>query len=116
MGDDVHVYDIVGYQEGGYRSSNKIDRVTSFNDRQKYMTLYDQQAGPSEYQKPQQLLCSRGTRAAVNTSNDEVKGLSDCHTQKDELKQMKRCLYVLNLLAAILFLMIISSLGLVYII
>ena len=52
MGDDVHMYDIVGYQEGGYRSSNKIDRVTSFNDRQKYMTLYDQQAGPSEYQKP----------------------------------------------------------------
>ena len=111
--DDVHVYDDVGHR-GGYtcKSSNKIEAVTSFNEQQKvYMTLSGQQGGPSEYQEPQP--CSyKGTREAIDTCNDENKGSSDCYVQKDELKQMKRCLCVLSFLVVILFLVTVSSLGL----
>ena len=87
--DDVHIYDDVGHQ-GRYRSSNKTEAVTSFNDQQKYMTLYGQQGGQSEYQEPQ--LCSMDTGKAVDTRNDEMKGSSDFYGQKDELKNIKRCL------------------------
>jgi hypothetical protein len=110
--DEVHIYDDVGHQGGGYRSSNKTEAVTSFTDRQKYMTLSGQQGGQSEYQEPQ--LCSKNTREAVDTRNDEfeVKGSPDCCEQRNELTQMKRCLCVLSFLVVILFLIAVSSLGL----
>ena len=107
--DEVHIYDDVGHQ-GGYtcKSSNKTEAVTSFNERQKYMTLSGQQGAPSEYQEPQ--LCSyKDTREAVDTCNN---GSSDFYGQKDELKKMKRCLCVLSFLVVILFLIMVSSLGL----
>ena len=112
MDDDAHMYDVVGYQEGGYRSSNKIESVTctSFNDRQNYMMLSGQHGGSSEYQELQ--LCTADPREAVDTRNDEVKGSSDCYLEKDELRQIKICLGVLSFLAVILFLMTISALGL----
>lgn len=109
MDDDLHMYEAIGYQEGGHKLHDRAERVTSFDNRQKYMTLHHQQKeGPSEYQEP--YLHTRDTRAAVNT---EVKGSSDCgHVQKDELKQMKRCICTLSFLVAILFLITVLSLGL----
>ena len=105
MDDGMHIYDAVGSQERGY--NNKTERVTSFDNRKQYMTLYSpQKEGPSEYQEPQQ----RATRAVVN--NDEVKGSSDCYVLKDELKQMKKCLCMLSLLIVIFFLITVASLGL----
>ena len=108
MDNDLHVYEAVGYQERGHKLHDKAERDTSFDDRQKYMTLHRQQnEGPSEYQESQ--LNTTDTRAVVNT---EVKGSSHCYEQKDELKQMKRCVYSLSFLVAILFLIAVSSLGL----
>ena len=97
-------------QGGGHKLNDKTERVTCFDEQEEeYMSLHDpQQEGSSTYQEPQ--WCDRNTKTAV--SNDEVKGSSDCHGLKDELKQMKKCLYVLGLLAVILFLMTIASLGL----
>ena len=107
--DDVHVYDDAGHRGGyTYKSSNKTEAVTSFNEQQKYMTLSGQQGEPSEYQELQ--LCSyKDTREAVDTCNI---GSSDFYGQKDELKKMKRCLCVLSFLVVILFLITVSSLGL----
>ncbi len=106
----MHVYDVAGYQGRGHiRLSDKAERVTCFNDKQEYMSLHGpQKEGSNEYQEPQ--WCARNTRAAV--TNDEVIGSLNSHMQKDELKQMKRCLCVLTLLVVILFLVTISSLGL----
>ena len=102
----MHMYDVVSSHEGRDKLSYKTERVTSFDDEQKYMTLVHgaQQEEPSEhmYQEPQQ--CTRNTRAAV--SSDEP---SDHHMLKDELKQMKRCLCVLSSLVVILFLVTILS-------
>ena len=105
--DDVHIYDDVSHQ-GGYRSSNKTEAVTSFNEQQKYMTLSGQQGGPSEYQEPQ-LCFYKDTREALDTWN---KGSSNFYGQKDELKKMKRCQCVLSFLVVVLFLITVSSLGL----
>ena len=107
--DDVHVYDDAGHRGGyTYKSSNKTEAVTSFNEQQKYMTLSGQQGEPSEYQELQ--LCSyKDTREAVDTCNI---GSSDFYGQKDELKKMKRCLCVLSFLVVVLFLITVSSLGL----
>ena len=105
----MHMYEPIGYQEG-HKLSDKAERVsTSFNDRQKYMSLHGQQKeGPTEYQEPESHV-AKDTRAAGNT---EVKGSLDCHAQNDELKKMRRCLCVLSLLVAILFLITVSSLAL----
>ena len=105
----MHMYDVVGSHKERDELSYGAERITSFDDKQKYMTLCGtQQEGPSEYQEPQQ--CTRNTRATVN--NDQVKGPSDCQALKDQLKQMKRCLCVLSFLVVIIFLITISSISL----
>lgn len=98
MDDNVHMYDsIVGYQGGGH----KTERVsTCFDDKQEYES--------SRYQEPQ---CAAGNMKTT-ISNDKVKGPSDFHLQKNEIKQIKRWLCVLSLLVAILLLMTLASLGL----
>ena len=112
MDDNMHMYDVVGYQGGGHKLQchDKTERVACFNEEEEeYMSLHDpQQEGSSKYQEPQ--WCARNMTTAV--SNDEVKGSSDCHGLKDEVKQMKRCLCVLSLLVVIFFLMTVASLGL----
>ena len=110
MDEYTHMYDAVGSHEGGDKLSDKTERITSLNDEQKYMTRVCglQKEGPCEYQELHQH--TRNTRAVI--SNDEVKGPSDCQVLKDKLKQTKRCLCVLSLLIAILFLTTISSLSL----
>ena len=75
------------------------------------MSLHDlQQEGSNVYQEPQ--WCARDTRVAVTNDDSQVIGSLHSHMQKDEVKQMKRCLCVLSLLVVILFLMTVSSLGL----
>ena len=91
---------IVGYQEGHKTDS---EAVTYFDNKQEY--------GSSKYEEPQSQWCAaENTRTAVN--NAEVKGPSDCCVQKDELKQIKKWLCVLNLLVAILLLITLASLSL----
>ena len=105
----MHMYEVVGSRGEGQKLSNEMERITSFDDRQEYMSLHDpQQEGANEYQQPQ--WCVRNMKTTVN--NDEMKGSSDCHISEYEIKQTKRCLCVLSLLIVILFLITASSLGL----
>lgn len=107
MDDDMHMYEIVGSQGEGQKLSDKTERVTSLDDKQEYMSLHGQDGAlTNEYQEPQS--SDRNTRVAVN--NDKVIRPSESLIQKDELKQMKRCLCMLSLLVVILFLITISSL------
>ena len=112
MDDDMHIYDVVGYQGGGHKLQfhDKIECIDEEEEEYICMSLHDpQEEGSSKYQEPQ---CrTKNSKTAV--SNDEVKGSSDCHGLKDELKQMKIWLCVLSLLVVILFLMTVASLGLV---
>ena len=83
-----------------------MERITSFNDRQEYMSLCGpRQEESSEYQQP--LQCGRNTKTAENKE-----GASEYHMLKDELKQTKICLRAMCLLIVILFLITASSLGL----
>jgi hypothetical protein len=105
----MHLYEVVGSQGEQKYASNEMERITSFNDGQEYMSLCGpRQEETSEYQQPQR--CGRNTKTAAN--NDEVKGTSDCHVLKDELKRTKICLRALNFLIVILFLITVLSLGL----
>ena len=57
----MHLYEVIGSQ-GGQKlkchASNEMERVTSFNDRQEYMSLCGpRQEDSSEYQQPQLLQC-----------------------------------------------------------
>ena len=110
MDDDMHMYDVVNYQGGGQKIHDKAERVTCFDgEEEEYVSLHDpQEEGSSRYQEPQ--WCAKNMKTAV--SNDEVKGSSDCHGLKGELKQMNRCLCMLSLLVVILFLMTLASLSL----
>ena len=106
----MHLYEVVGSREERQKlhASNETERITSFNNRQEYMSLHGpRQEESSEYQQPQQ--CGKNTKKAENK-----KGASDSeyHELKHELKQTKICLHVLYLLIVILFLMTASSLGL----
>ncbi len=96
MADDMHMYDKVGsHGRGDKLLSDTTENATSFDDKQKYMSLLGSQPeGTSEYQEPQQY--AKDARAAG----------------KDEVKQMKRCQCVLSSLLVILFLVTILSLSL----
>ena len=93
------------YKNIVHKTDFDSEAVTCFDDKQEY--------GSSRYEelKPQSLRCATGNmRTAV--SDAEVKGPSDDHLQKDELKQIKKWLCVLSLLVAILLLMTLASLSL----
>ena len=105
----MHMYDVVGYQGGGHRLSDRAENSTCFDDKEEYMSLHgSQQEELDEYQAPQ--WCARDTRAAV--ISDEVIEPPDSHVQKDKLKQMRRYLCILSLLVVILILKTILSLSL----
>ncbi len=109
---DMHLYEVVGSQGEQKHASycNEMERITSFNNEQEYMSLCGpQQEESSDYQQPQR--CGRtDTKTAAN--NDEVKEAADCHVLKDELKRTKICLRALSFLIVILFLITVISLGL----
>ena len=108
MEDDIYPYEVVGSTEERQllHASNEMERITSFNDSQEYMSLCGpQQEESSEYQQP--LQCGRNTKTAENNE-----GVSEYHVLKHELKQTKVCLCALSLLIIILFLMTSLCLGL----
>ena len=107
----MHLYEVAGSRQKRQKlhANNETERITSFNDRQEEYTSLrgPQQEESSEYQQPQQ--CGRNTKTAENKI---LKGASEYHVLKDELKQTKVCLRVLSLLIIILFLMTSLCLGL----
>ena len=110
MEGDMHLYEVGSRQKRQkLHANNETERITSFNDRQEeYMSLRGpRQEDSNEYQQPQQ--CGSNIKTAENKI---LKGASEYHVLKDELKQTKVCLHVLSLLIIILFLMTSLCLGL----
>ena len=90
----MHLYEVVGSQ-GGQKlkchASNKTEtlRITSFNDRQEYMSLRGpRQEDSSEYQQPQQ--CGIGTQKQQKTRKEH-------QSSREKLKESDMQLYIIIL-------------------
>ena len=113
MDDDIHMYEIVSYQGEGHKLNDGTKQTTCIDDKEElYMSLHD--PSHEESSARYQVSCVQGgtgdIRTIVTNDEPEVKGSSECQVQKNELKQIKRCLCALSLLGVILFLMTIASL------
>ena len=88
MDDDMHMYEIVGYQGEGHKLNDGTKQTTSIDDEEEYVSLHDPsyEESSARYQVP----CAQGgtsdIRTTVTNDEPEVKGSSDCQVQKKRTK------------------------------